>query len=176
MHRFKLIALAVTVVAALAAPASSFAQGAAPDQYQEQIPTVGGNDPSGGLGGSTSGSGGGSSSSAGGGATGGAAGSGAGVGGKSGGGADGDAANNLAKGTSPGTAELRDAAQGGGSGLPTSNVFGSAADDDGSGDGLGVILVAVLAGTALAGGGYWYWRSRQSHAARVPGDGSPTHV
>lgn len=183
----------MTVIsAALLAPGSALAQGAAGDQYTEQIPKAGNDSGSDGV----MGGGGGNAGSASNGtpdggsddetSTGGAS---AGEGTSSGGPAissntankfekdpDGAAAAGLAQSTAPDSEALRDAAAQAQSGVDdtSSTTFGSttAGEDGGPGVGL-VILAIVLAATAALGAIYWLWRRRRDRSPRT-GEGSPS--
>lgn len=193
MNRSKRVALAsaaALLIAVVAFPSSALAQGAAGDQYTEQVP-----DADGSAGGSppaieevpdageSSGSGGGGSGPSSGG--GGADGSGSGALSPSTinefeqGGDEGSAAADLAQRTAPESKALDHAgrqAQAGGldpGAASGAGVFDSVQDDGGS-NGMGVALPILLAAALLAAGAYWFIRRRNQRTA--PGGAGTSHA
>jgi len=166
MVRFTGIATALTF-ALLALPGLASGQGAAGDQYTEQIPNAagGGNgDIDGSASGGSTDSGGGSGSGAtatGGGGNGGPLGS-ATVDKFAQGGSDGKEAAGLAGSTAPDSAALNDAAAAAQAGTSegSTSVFDARGDTSSSDDGIGVALPIILA-IVLLGGIAYAWRRRR---------------
>lgn len=172
------LVLAATLMTAVAAfPSSALAQGAAGDQYTEQVPDADGSPedvPDDGT--SNPGGEGGPSPSGGSGDDPGSGGSGSGaltpstINEFDQGGSDGSAAADLAQETAPDSAPLDEAVQQAGAGGLDSGeargggVFDSAQDDGGS-SGMGIVLPIILGAALLAAAAYWFARRRNGRAA-----------